>query len=66
MVVRSGHDALVRDFEFNASDGRAVHQLQLYIAAGRRGVTATATASSADFDDVRLDFLAVFQSLKFD
>jgi hypothetical protein len=65
VVVRSGHDALVRDYEFNAPDGHAVHQLQLYIAADGRGVTVTATSPSAGFDDVHLDFLAVFQSLTF-
>lgn len=59
----SGHDAVYRRFQWTPPDGVPVTQIQVYLAHGGRGYTATATTPSASFPDFDMVFGEILERL---
>ena len=61
----NGRDCLQRTFSWHPADADPVTQVQLYFASGGRGYTATATATSTHFPELKLQLGEILSSLVF-
>jgi hypothetical protein len=61
--LTDGGSAILRRFSWRPSESAPVTQMQLYRVDGARGLTATATTSSASFSAIELELEQVLLSV---